>query len=76
MRVFIALLILALAAVAAQAQIGGVDNAPGGYRAPLSGRNNDGGKGQPAKAKADEKAYQDALKKVPNKPYDPWQGAR
>lgn len=26
--------------------------------------------------KADEKAYEAALKSVPNKKYDPWQGAR
>jgi hypothetical protein len=26
--------------------------------------------------KADEKAYSAALKSIPNKPYDPWSGAR
>jgi hypothetical protein len=26
--------------------------------------------------KADEKAYNAALKSLPNKPYDPWRGAR
>jgi ribosomal protein S25 len=26
--------------------------------------------------KADEKAYNAALKRLPNKPYDPWSGAR
>ena len=26
--------------------------------------------------KVDEKAYSDALKSIPNKPYDPWVGTR
>lgn len=29
-----------------------------------------------AKPKVDEKAYRAALKSVPDKPYDPWQGSR
>lgn len=28
------------------------------------------------KPKADEKAYAEALKSLPNKPYDPWHGVR
>jgi hypothetical protein len=28
------------------------------------------------KPKADDKAYNAALKSLPDKPYDPWQGAR
>jgi hypothetical protein len=28
------------------------------------------------KPKADDKAYNAALKNLPDKPYDPWQGAR
>ena len=28
------------------------------------------------KPKADDKAYNAALKSLPNKPYDPWRGAR
>jgi hypothetical protein len=31
---------------------------------------------KPAVQKADEKAYSAALKSIPNKPYDPWSGAR
>ena len=73
MRIFIALLVSALAIAEAQAQMG---NGQGGYRQPLSGRNQEPGKGPAPKAKADEKAYQDALKRVPDKPYDPWQVAR
>jgi hypothetical protein len=30
----------------------------------------------PTTAKADEKAYNAALKSIPNKPYDPWSGTR
>ena len=76
MRIFIAVLVLALAVAEVQAQVGGVDNAPGAAH-PFTARNQGlGGKGPPSKTKADEKAYQDALKRVPNKPYDPWQGAR
>jgi len=74
MRIFIALLVSALAIAEAQAQMGGTDK--GGYRQPMSGRNQEPGKGPAPKAKADEKAYQDALKRVPDKPYDPWQVAR
>jgi hypothetical protein len=33
-------------------------------------------KGDPQKSKADDKAYNAALKNLPDKPYDPWQGAR
>jgi len=75
MRIFIAFLALALAMAEAKAQLGAVDNASGGFK-PLTARNQERGKGLPPKTKADEKAYQDALKRVPNKPYDPWQGAR
>ena len=73
MRIFIAVLVSALAIAEAQAQ---VDNARGGYRQPMSGRNQEPGKRSAPKTKADEKAYQDALKRVPDKPYDPWQVAR
>jgi hypothetical protein len=31
---------------------------------------------KPTAQKADEKAYSAALKSIPNKPYDPWSGAR
>jgi hypothetical protein len=33
-------------------------------------------KSNPQKPKADDKAYNAALKNLPDKPYDPWQGAR
>jgi hypothetical protein len=31
---------------------------------------------KPTAPKANEKAYNAALKSIPNKPYDPWSGAR
>jgi hypothetical protein len=33
-------------------------------------------KSDPQKSKADDKAYNAALKTLPDKPYDPWRGAR
>jgi hypothetical protein len=33
-------------------------------------------KAAPAKPKVDEKAYNSALKDIPNKPYDAWHGVR
>jgi hypothetical protein len=33
-------------------------------------------KSDPQKPKADDEAYNAALKSLPDKPYDPWQGAR
>jgi hypothetical protein len=33
-------------------------------------------KSDPQKPKADDKAYNAAIKSLPDKPYDPWQGAR
>jgi hypothetical protein len=33
-------------------------------------------KSDPQKPKADDKAYNAAVKSLPDKPYDPWQGAR
>jgi len=47
--------------------------APGG-----GGRKHEQKSDKPAeqKPKVDDKAYQNALKSLPNKPYDPWHGAR
>jgi hypothetical protein len=33
-------------------------------------------KSDPKKSKADDKAYQAALKNLPDKPYDPWNSMR
>jgi hypothetical protein len=47
---------------------------PGGGRKPLQ---QDKKTDKPSQApKADEKAYNAALKNLPNKPFDPWHGAR
>jgi hypothetical protein len=72
MRIFIAILALALAlaltAAVAQAQNAGM---PGGGKRPQQNPYK-----EPPRVKADDKAYQSALKGLPDKPYDPWLGAR
>ena len=47
---------------------------PGGF----GGRKNQQTSQKPAeqKPKVDEQAYKNALKKLPDKPYDPWHGTR
>jgi hypothetical protein len=62
-------LALSVMAVSAQAQMG----APGGgARQSFAKRNQKSS--EPAKPKADEKAYNSALKSLPDKQYDPWHG--
>jgi hypothetical protein len=39
-------------------------------------RQQSSGKSTSQTPKADDKAYKDALKNIPNKPYDPWQNTR
>jgi hypothetical protein len=63
-------LILAALAFAVLADYAHAQGAGGGSKPPDTRKN------EPHAPKADEKAYRDALKSVPNKPYDPWQGAR
>jgi hypothetical protein len=48
---------------------------PGGFG---GGRKHEQKSDKPAeqKPKVDDKAYKNALKSLPNKPYDPWHGAR
>ena len=74
MRILIAALLIPLPlvlATAANAQGAGMGSGSGGHRH---------GQSPAEKAlqapKADDKAYKDALKSVPNKPYDPWQNTR
>ena len=73
-RLAIVTLATALAMVSANAQSGGPGMGGGG------GRGHKHQDQKPAdsadKPKVDEKAYQAALKSVPNKPSDPWSGAR
>jgi hypothetical protein len=58
-----------LTIISAHAQ--GMDGLGGGHRHQQKTDKND-----PQKSKADDKAYNAALKNLPDKPYDPWQGAR
>lgn len=62
--------LLALAALPAQAQMGGMGKRGGG--------NGGESKTDDKKPKIDEKAYKDALKRIPEpkEKYDPWSGAR
>ena len=60
---------IALTTVSAHAQ--GVGGLGGGHKHQQKADKTD-----PQKPKADDKAYNAALKSLPDKPYDPWQGAR
>lgn len=66
----VAIVLLAALTLSAQAQMGGM----GGGR---HGRGGDA-KADDKKPKVDEKAYKDALKRIPDskEKYDPWSGAR
>jgi len=68
-----AALALTVMAASAQAQVGGVGGPGGGARQPFDNRNSHKSN-EPAKPKADDKAYNSALKGLPDKPYDPWHG--
>jgi hypothetical protein len=83
MRILIVALMIVSLTLPAYAQMGGMGG--GG----LGGGGLGGGKGgrkgaakatsDPNAAKknmAEEKAYNDALKRIPNKPFDPWGGVR
>jgi len=63
---------LTIMAASAQAQVGGAGPG-GGARQPFDSRNSHKSN-EPAKPKADDKAYNSALKGLPDKPYDPWHG--
>lgn len=77
MRWLIAILAVALMTASAQAQIAG----PTGTEIPGSGighntSQNDAKATDAPKAKSDEKAYNSALRNLPDKQYDPWRGVR
>ena len=84
MRFLIAGLVLALMMASAKAQVGGgglggqgnqVGNASQlGSHASQAGAKGDDKDDQ--KAKANDKAYNSALRNLPNKQYDPWHGVR
>jgi hypothetical protein len=65
----VAAVLLAVLALPAQAQMGGM-----GKHGPSGGET----KTEDKKPKVDEKAYKDALKRIPEpkEKYDPWSGAR
>jgi hypothetical protein len=70
-RILAAALALSVMVAAAQAQMG----SPGGggaTRQPFDKRNQKSS--EPARPKADDKAYSSALKSLPDKQYDPWHG--
>lgn len=67
-RILGAALALTVMTASAQAQMGGM---PGGGH---QGNRNQKKPDEPAKPKADDKAYNSALKGLPDKPYDPWHG--
>ena len=64
----VAAMLLALMALPAQAQMGGMGKRGGGDKAKTDDKT----------PKVDEKAYKDALKRIPEpkEKYDPWSGAR
>jgi hypothetical protein len=77
-RTIIAALAIALTTIAAQAQDTGGQNVPG---QGLSGggrrqHHDKADKNTVQKPKVDEKAYDAALKSLPDKPSDPWHGVR
>ena len=67
-KILAAALALGVMAASAQAQMG----SPGGGAHSFDKRKQKSG--EPAKPKADDKAYSSALKSLPDKQYDPWHG--
>jgi hypothetical protein len=65
-RILAAALALSVMVAAAQAQMGSPGGGAHGKRNQKSS--------EPAKPKADDKAYSSALKSLPDKQYDPWHG--
>ncbi|MGA8611562.1 MAG: hypothetical protein WB760_07550 [Xanthobacteraceae bacterium] len=65
-----AALALTVMVASAQAQLGGSPG--GGGRQHFDKRNQKSS--EPTKPKADDKAYNSALKSLPDKQYDPWHG--
>jgi hypothetical protein len=71
-RVILATLLIALLVESAHAQATGGGSGGGGRKQHQQKTN----KNDAPKPKADDKAYNAALKSLPDKPYDPWRGAR
>ncbi|MGB7079151.1 MAG: hypothetical protein WBD53_18355 [Xanthobacteraceae bacterium] len=76
MRILAIALALALTAVSSHAQgVGGVGGMGGGFGGRHQGRAKTA-KAETPKQKVDDKAYKDALKSIPDKPFDAWNGVR
>jgi hypothetical protein len=74
-KILAAALALTVMAASAQAQVGGFGGpGGGGGRQAFDKRNQKAN--EPAKPKADDKAYNSALKTLPDKQYDAWHGVR
>jgi hypothetical protein len=72
-RFILAILLIALLVEGAHAQATGGGGSGGGGRKQHQQQTN---KNDTQKPKGDDKAYNAALKSLPDKPYDPWRGAR
>ena len=73
MRWLIAILAVALTAASAQAQLGSIS--PGSNIGQSVQRAQDKAN-EAAKSKVDDKAYNSALRNLPDKQFDPWRGVR
>jgi hypothetical protein len=69
-RIIFAALAVVLLAASANAQATGGSSGGGRKHQPKADKTD------AQKPKVDEKAYNAALKSLPNKPFDPWRGAR
>ena len=75
MRLLIAAMALMLTTVSAFAQAGGLPGSSIGQHVQKSSDQTDPAKNA-AQRKTDDKAYNAALRNLPNKEYDPWHGVR
>jgi hypothetical protein len=76
MRWLIAGLALALTTAAAQAQMSPQQNQMNGAARLGQGASKQGAESEKDKPKANDKAYNAALRNLPDKQYDPWHGVR
>jgi len=72
----IMLLAFAIGLVTVSAQAQGTGGMGGGGMGGGHKHQKQTDKSDPQKPKADDKAYNAALKSLPDKPFDPWQNAR
>ncbi len=77
LRILIAALCVALLTASAHAQgVGGVGGTDGGFGGPHHRQQDKTKKAETPKPKIDDKAYNAALKQLPDKQYDAWHGVR